>query len=264
MNPQQHDPTRPVPVDPHPCLGALPVEVYREGPSGDVAPIKPWHLQKRSSGRPALVLAWCGWLLGSWFIVLFGGGDLVPTRAMPLAALVGITLLWPAYRLGQRRPFPNGRVLGLHTHVVLDWMCLLIVFQSVLWPVRAIAGWGMAQAVWLDAAVAAWGLLAAWIISMGCRSPFGGHRMVAMAACVLVLLGEPALMGLINLGAAHGDGLAWTMWLSPLEAVWAMTAPPSAWTPQPWSIRVMVIGLISLLGWVWVGLRIAGSSDRHR
>ena len=47
-----------------------------------------------------LLLGWCFWLLGSWF-VLGLGLDGKPPRWMIFSAMIGMLILWPLYRLSQ-------------------------------------------------------------------------------------------------------------------------------------------------------------------
>jgi hypothetical protein len=137
--------------------------------------------------------------------------------------------------------------------ILRDWLCLILVFQAVVWPLRITGRWPVTQAVWLDAAVAAWSLLTGLLIALGCRVRSGVARTAAMAACVGLLFGEPAAQAAISRGAEHGlwRPVNWPMRVSPVEALWAMTAggDPLPWSGGPWGAVVVSVLLAGVLGW---------------
>ncbi len=72
-----------------------------------------------------------------------------------------------------------------------------------------------------------------------------------MALCVGVLLAEPAAMLL--------SGGRWPVRVSPLEAVWALSAPAArarygAWTPQ-----VAAVAAAAAIGWLAWGVWLAAA-----
>jgi hypothetical protein len=139
--------------------------------------------------------------------------------------------------------------------VLLEWLALAMVFQVVLWPLCANMDWKPRQTLVLDAAVTGWSLLTAALVALGCASRRGVVRTAAMAGCMVLLLGEPAVMALITVGAAGRVATTWTMRLSPLETIWALTAPGAlerseAWLPQ--AIGILFAGtLIWMLILAW-------------
>lgn len=238
------------------------------------------HHQHKSSFRQnddtyfrELVLIWCLWVLGSWAVTLGFNPPELAMRRMIYACMIGMMLLWPVWRLSLdsrwRRSRP-GQVPAsdgetstnerLKTPffgpalVFRDWLSLNVVFQAVVWPLRISALWSLGQTIWLDAAVACWTLLTAALVAWGCCSRHGGRRTVAMLLCVLVILGEPLVMGLLNLGSGSemSGGITWAMRVSPLHTLWVLAGSPQAWTVQPWAMHVLLVGLAAAAGWLIV------------
>lgn len=155
--------------------------------------------------------------------------------------------------------------------VLRDWFCLMMVFQTVLWTLRITAHWSIAQTLWLNGAIAAWSLLAAAIIAWSCRANTGLSRTWGMLFCLLLLLGEPLAMLIVNAGgsATFGDPttaapIAWTMRVSPLETVWRLTevsATDSALggglgdgSLQPWSRIIAITGIAAAAAWIIIAV----------
>ena len=78
--------------------------------------------------------------------------------------------------------------------------------------------------------------------------------MAAMVLCILLLLGEPAVMALMNLGSQHALGQTWSMRVSPLEAIWQMTDKPSSWLVGPWRERVLAVAAAAVAAWIIVAI----------
>ncbi len=148
---------------------------------------------------------------------------------------------------------------------MMDWVCLLLVFQVVVWPLMLVGRWSIEQTLWLDLAVVFWSLLTAVLVGLGRVLPFtrgAGVRVGAMLLCVLLLLGEPAWMAISGVGfdtagaEAVGEGwrVQWQMRISPLQALWELTTTiqpydPSAWRPTILSTAVAAgLGLLVLVG----------------
>ena len=204
---------------------------------------------RTDTGSRGLVLAWCLWLLGSWAVARWLDSSGPVVRWMVLAALSGLMLLWPAFRLSQDYPvaqgygstasgptaMPPGRVL-------LDWLSLNIVFQAVVWPLHVTAGWSVSQTLLLDAAVASWSLVTALLIAWGGRHRIGTQRTWAMVLCLLLVAGEPLVMVLMN-------NATWHMRVSPIETIWVLTGPAGSWSADPWIERVAAVAAAAIWGW---------------
>lgn len=197
-----------------------------------------------------VVLAWTIWLGISW-VMLLGAESYQPAaRWMVFSSLAGMMGIWPAWRLSQG----GGRGAWRQTaiQVFLEWLALAMVFQVVLWPLCANMDWKPRQTLVLDAAVAGWSLLTAALVALGCASRRGVVRTAVMAGCMVLLLGEPAGMALINVGAAGRTATTWTMRLSPLETIWALTAPGALEHSGAWLPQVVGILLIGTLIWMLI------------
>lgn len=280
MNPSDSPPPpadadRPRPDDPPPVTSEQMHEevarLEREAPTPALAPPPP---VRPDLSPHTLVLLWCCWLLASWFVTVGLNTSLPSIRWLLLACLLGLAALWPALRLSQdsaraggERPLGAARPLPLSPRLVFtDWVCLMLVFQVVVWPLRLTAGWTVEQTAWLDAAVGAWTLLVAAIVAWGVRSGTGAGRTLAMAVCLLILLGEPLLQGLINLPAWRGESVAhvsWPLRVSPLRAVWHISGPRSSWRVEQWQPQVLAVAAAAVVAWVAVAAlwRWAGRDD---
>ncbi len=180
----------------------------------------------------AVVLAGALWMLCSWiWLWLQSGLNGETCRAMAFAATVGLCGAWPALRLSQARPEaaePDGSRGGLtgvtprawarSCGVILtDWLGLVLLLQTVWWPLQTVADWTPQQTLWLSLTLAATSLLIGLLIAWARGSRRGAARTGAMLACLGVVLLEPALM-LISQRQM-------SMRISPLQSVWTLTRP---------------------------------------
>ncbi len=222
--------------------------------------------QMRMQSPRLLILLWCLWLLGSWGVTLGIESLVLATRLMVYACAFGLMLLWPVFRLSQA-----GRAEHAVLRVVsLDWLCLILVLQTVIWPLRLSGEWGVMQTVYLNLALASWVWLIAGIIGLGLIT---GKRTLAMWACVFLLLGEPALLGVLNVvgsgewaGAGAGTWTwSWTMRISPIGALWEWTKPPLlyqvAGQAEAWLVTVVPVWLAG--GLVWLSAWGLGKKAEH-
>jgi hypothetical protein len=200
----------------------------------------------------SLILAWCLWLMGVWALLFLTiGWSPLAYRWMVFAAIIGLMGLWPAARLAQDHRGPGSRLI-----VLVDWICLLLVFQAVLWPMRIVARWSWEQTLLVDAAVASWSLLTGLLIAWGRTFATAGMRTVAMLACVGLLLLEPAAL-LLN---AVANNVAWNelpnLRVSPLQAIWELTAAPALFQPRPWADYIVGVAAAALVGWCVLALTV--------
>jgi len=211
---------------------------------------------------PGLLLLWCLWLLGSWLIIRYDGGSslaqliglgayagpdvtTVDLRWMMVAAVAGLTGLWPVVRLTQG---PAHRA-GLNTVIqpLVDWVGLMLIWQAVLWSVYVMLPWPIGQVVWLAVAMTAWGLLVGLVIGLGRVAATAPARAGAMLGCLVLLLAEPAIRAL-------WFSVFETPWnaptqLSPLRMFWALTAPPGYLVLDPWRSHAVALLIAGVLGW---------------
>jgi hypothetical protein len=251
-------------------LGHLPV--HRDDPAEETPlPIlRPYRARAiplhHELGSRELMLGWCFWLLGSWFALGMGLAG-TPIRWMILASLLGLLVAWPAFRLSQDGGCARGPAAQKPGHaaprrrsrltpglILRDWFALNGVFQAVIWPHLLTGLWHLDQAMWISFAVASWSLLAGAIVAWGCGSCSGAIRLAAMYLVLLLLLGEPAILAALSAITEQGSFITmpWTMHISPIEAVFALTARPVDFEPGPWAATVCCILLAAIGGWFLV------------
>ena len=150
---------------------------------------------------------------------------------------------------------------------MLDWFCLLLVFQVVVWPLMLVARWTTEQTLWLDLAVLSWSLLTAVLIGLGRLAPLAWLRVTAMVLCVLLLIGEPVWMAVAGTGfdiaadATPGRlvDTDWQMRISPLQTLWELTTTEQPYDPSVWRPTILSTAAAGGLGLiVLIGMAIAG------
>jgi hypothetical protein len=162
--------------------------------------------------------------------------------------------------------------------ILRDWLCLLTVFQIVIWTMRYTTGWTIEQAAWLNGTLAAWSLLVALLIAIGCRSLKGTHRTLTMAVILLFILAEPMLMLIDNANMVSqadsnhipapsimhdsSNWLTWQMKISPIDVMYALTTTPIKYKLGQLPIRIICVAAAALIG--WLGLLIVHFADRRR
>ncbi len=194
-------------------------------------------LRHHRPGRPSvrlLILGWSLWLLALWGMLwLQMSVNHASVRWLVFGAALGLFVAWPALRLSQ---------WGSTGGVLLDWLALNLLWQTVLWPLMTIARWPVSQAIWLAVAMAAWSLAVGWLIALGGLWDRGPARTVAMGGCLLMLLGEPLLM----LGSGRGP---WPTWISPLGSLWALTEAAGYFELQPWANHISLMAAVAVGAW---------------
>ncbi len=141
---------------------------------------------------------------------------------------------------------------------MLDWVCLLLVFQVMVWPLMLVSRWSVQQTLWLDLAVVSWSLLTAVLVGLGRVLPWPGVRVGAMLLCMLLLVGEPVWMAIGGMGfdtagvseLAGRSGWGWQMRISPLQALWELTTTVRPYDPTVWSPTILSTATAAGLGWL--------------
>ncbi|QNN22215.1 hypothetical protein HED60_07990 [Planctomycetales bacterium ZRK34] len=176
------------------------------------------HADEKSYLSRPLLMAWCCWLLGSWMVNLdidaprwISDDALIPaSRGMFLSMMLGVGLIWPAWRLSM--PLDHDASPGLQT--ATDLISLLAIAQLVIWPLRALLGWPAVMALLIDTALIVWagaGALCVWGGLVG-RSP--ASRTMGMAMAAVMLTGGPmlaALTGTVEPARWSGLHVMWTV-----------------------------------------------------
>lgn len=201
-----------------------------------------------------VIVVWCFWLLGAWGAAWLSETSVPRVRWMMFAGSLGLMLVWPAFRLSQRvsRDEPGHGAV----QVLLDWLAMVGVYQAVIWSLHLLAGWPLVRGLWLDAAVLSWSLLTALIVAVSRRWPHGWARLTGMGLCIALVFAEPVALWLFVVGG--GD--PWSMRVSPIQAFWELTQPPSESRLQPWDTRTLMVAFVAVTGWAalalwWIGER---------
>lgn len=209
------------------------------------------HPPARTRSRPMelgglriIIIGWCFWLLGSWGVAVLSDTATPRARWMLLAAMLGLMLAYPAVRLSQG-PNPDEPGRGA-LQVLLDWLAMITVFQAVLWSLHLIAAWPLVRGLWLNAAVLAWSLLAALIVGWARLFNIGAVRLLGMALCIALVLAEPLTLWVAGV---YPGSAGWLLRVSPLQAVWEMSAPPGKHVSHDWRPHILLIALIAIAGW---------------
>lgn len=218
-----------------------------------------------------LVLGWCVYLLVGWGGVLWLTGwfpprlPMGPIRWMNVLALVGVVVVWPAFRLSQsprvRRvaegagsggavgmgllPIAGRFEVGL---AVLDWVSLGVIWQAVWLTLWMRSDWGVWQAVLVDLAVLGPAAGVAALIAGSRQTRSGAMRLGAMGLCVAWLLAEPAWMV-----ATRGG---WMPQVTPIAVVWGLAGSgvETAARVRAWWPHVAAMWLAAGLAWAAVGV----------
>lgn len=211
---------------------------------------------------PGLLLGACVWLLVSWLInasidsAALIGRDAIAfapaARGLLISMALGGLLIWPAWRLSQ----PTPRLAG--AHVGVDLLCLLLLAQIVVWPLRFGAQWTIIQTAMIDLTLIIWMIAAALVVWAGWlgRSPL--LRTLAMLGCLLLLLGGYAVVLIMPAtGAAR---------LTPLTMLWMLANPdPGRTIPDSTAAELLALLIAVIVGFavlLHVRLRLH-QTDRH-
>lgn len=198
----------------------------------------------------ALLLWWSLWLLASW-VMAFGwrwwlqasiATYLTASKRMMFSVMLGITIIWPLYRLVMR-PAHTPRLLPL-----LDWLAVFATLQVLLWPMRVPTQWSAMDVLLIDLTIFAWGLLYAAFIAMGTMGAGRRHRAVMMFVCVFVSVAAP-LAAWASSTLEDVTESAWLHW-SPVTTIWMHIGRTSIGIePQAWQ-RIVLITAAAMLAWI--------------
>jgi hypothetical protein len=262
-----------------------PPEFARALPAVDAAPAQARRrLLADPFGLRALVITWCLWLLLSWSITLAMNATVHAVRWVIFSAVFGLMAVWPALRLSQQlpwyQPYRNkdratpGQVItagpvayaSSPTRVLatfLDWLCLVSVFQVVVWPLMIVGEWNVQQTLWLNLAVLSWSLLTGALIGLGRVLPTGWARMAGMSLCMLLVLGEPAWMAISGPGFAElgQHGPDWQMRISPIQALWELTTTIQPYDPAGWIPAILSAAGAAVIAWIVLGVMAVVTRD---
>ncbi|MBU3729304.1 MAG: hypothetical protein FGM37_08685 [Phycisphaerales bacterium] len=158
-----------------------------------------------------LVLLAAVWIAVSW-LVSFGlrmplqisAGALTPgVRSMLICCTLGALVAWPMLRLCQTPPPAPVR------STLLDAVTLIVLLQTVLWPLRLATTWAPERTALVDAALVAHVLACCGIVTAALPWRSATVRGLAMAGCLLVAAGPPSVLAAGGLGEVAGAMPRW-------------------------------------------------------
>ena len=205
-----------------------------------------------------VIVLWCFWLLGAWAAAWVSDTSIPRVRWMLFAGSFGLMLVWPAFRLSER--IKPGRVGDAVGPVLLDWLALVGVYQAVIWSLHLIAVWPLVRGLWLDAVIIAWSLVTALIVAVARLWPGAAARSLGMLCCIALVFAEPVAVWAWVVSGSEG----WSMRVSPIQALWELTASPGTDVVSPWDVRAMQVLLVGLAGWGALGLWAVGERVGRR
>ncbi|MBL4702649.1 MAG: hypothetical protein JKX85_15490 [Phycisphaeraceae bacterium] len=226
-------------------------------------PTRPTKLairQWRWASTRLLVLLWCLYLFVVWLASLQVDSPVHASHWMVWCMVFGMMVVWPALQLSQLRYIVSQTgsnenqpiSVPARTWVVfVQWLCLALVNQSVLWPLQITANWSMMQSLWINAALLAWSLLIGLFIAVGKRSIESLPRTIAMLICVGLLFGEPVLQAVF--------GQSWSMLISPVSTMSQLLI--NQVTPAV-ATHITAVALASCVGWGILGIIQAAPAER--
>jgi hypothetical protein len=202
----------------------------------------------RAVATREVLLAWCIWLLVSWVTNLGAGSPEPAVRGMLQSIMLGMGLIWPAWRLSQ------GYNPRCGWRIVTDLILLLLLTQVVLWPVRfVLMAWTTTQLLIINGVLIAWGAAAGLCAWIGQRGVSAFRRVAAMTVCVLLLTA-----GWLS-AAALGE--AWPVQWSPLYMLWMLAEGRAAYDAAAMGWRLLVVAGATATVWAVVRYRRAAASQ---
>lgn len=199
-----------------------------------------------------LLLGWLIWLLISLTINLaidsprsvWTNDTLRPSvRGLTQSIVIGLVLIWPVWRLSQRR----GRYTGFQT--AADLFVLLLTAQIPLAGMMVWAGWPPRHLLLVDLIVVSYTCGAAVMVWLGWRSGTFPARVSAAAGCGVLLLGGWGAFAL-------GGSAELALW-SPNYLLWSLAHPLTELPAEQVLWRAAVVAGAALALWL-AGLGLGG------
>jgi len=178
------------------------------------------------------------------------------SKRMMLSVMLGITIIWPLYRLVMR-PAHTPRLLPLQ-----DWLAIFATLQVLLWPMRVPTQWSAVEVLLIDFTIFGWGLLYAALIAMGTRGVGRRNRTVMMIVCLIIAAAGP-FVAMVSGTFESASRSAWLHW-SPVTSLWMLIGritihiEPAAWQ------RVGIVTSAATLAWIGVMLLPATAAPDRR
>ena len=215
-----------------------------------------------------LVLLSAAWIAVSW-LVSFGlrmplqvsAGALTPgVRSMLICCALGALVAWPMLRLCQAAPRAPVR------STLLDAATVIVLLQTVLWPLRLATTWVPERTALIDVVLVAHVLACCGIVTAALPWRSGAVRGFAMAACLLVAAGPASVLAASGLADAASALPRWIGGGFPAMGD-AMRATSSLPEPLMWRDAWIALGggtVLAAVGAAAGGLSSAVTGRGHR
>jgi hypothetical protein len=147
-----------------------------------------------------LVLLSAAWIAVSW-MVSFGlrmplqisAGALTPgVRSMLICCALGALVAWPMLRLCQSAPRAPAR------STLLDAATVIVLLQTVLWPLRLATTWAPTRTAFMDVVLVAHVMACCGIVAAALPWRSALVRSAAMAGCLLVAAGPASVLASVG------------------------------------------------------------------
>jgi hypothetical protein len=143
-----------------------------------------------------LVLLSAAWIAASWLVsfglrmpIQISAGALTPgVRSMLICCALGALVAWPMLRLCQAPPRAPIRA------TLLDAATLIVLLQTVLWPLRLATTWAPERTALIDVTLGAHVLACCGLVTAALPWRSSGVRGAAMAGCLLVAAGPASVI----------------------------------------------------------------------
>jgi len=202
-----------------------------------------------------LLLWWSIWLLISWILAYSRNWSIIPselthiasTRRMLVAISLGLTIVWPMFRLTFTPSRSRCRLA-----VFIDWLALIGTLQIVLWPMRLSTSWSTARVALLVTIIGAWTLITGAFIALGLLSSQKWGRTASMLLCLLLVCAAPIASLFFNttLGSTQRNLLDW----SPVTQLWNLAERTCQLVSRTEWTQAGLLLVISVLLWIAVAL----------
>ena len=220
-------------------------------------PSQPHRLSRR------VLVGWCVWLLVSWALNLALDPPLnapawgIPEVLTPAvrgtmqSIILGLGLVWPAWRLSQNRTSheegngggSGGGGGGGGREIVTDLTGMLLVAQVMVWLLRLLMGWSIPYTLLIALTLIVWAVAFGVCVWAG---RLGGEpgRVVAMIACAALLAGGWLITALTGL-------VAFAAW-SPMHMLWVLIDEPRTADPRMMTWRLLIVFALSIAAWTFL------------
>lgn len=202
--------------------------------------------------------------MAAWGLTLASSSVVPGTRWMVFAAAIGLMGVWPAVRLSlaSRGPGSTSRPWAAARNAASDWLAMVILLQMVIWPLWLAGGkwtlvggpqvfatrWSAAQTGAISATLVSWSAVTAWLVAWGGVRGTRGAATLAMAGCLLLMIGGPVIHAMMT---ATGVGpVVEARGFGPVATLWALTQAKADVVVARYLPGIAATALAALVGWI--------------